>query len=151
MDERLGQEELNLLYMFRKPRYLDAPIWQDLWGGKLGKPYMSVIETLLEKGYLTAEAGDPERISLGSSVDDLKSVLRFEGLAVSGTKMQLIQRIITYLPNHADALLERSPNVVSVQGQGDGLLNSVRVSCFCPLSCGKSDTKPLAVGIVSWH
>ncbi len=40
---------------------------------------------------------------------------------------------------------------VSVQGQGDGLLNSVRVSCFCPLSCGKSDTKPLAVGIVSWH
>ncbi len=41
--------------------------------------------------------------------------------------------------------------LVSVQGQGDGLLNSVRVSCFCPLSCGKSDTKPLAVGIVSWH
>lgn len=103
----LGAAEIELLSLYKKPRYLDHPNWQDLWAQKLRRGYMETIDRFVKDGFLTDCVSDFDTMHYGpqSAVPNLKAILKSEGLPTNGTKDDLIRRILEQRPDRANEIL----------------------------------------------
>lgn len=106
-DWRRSPAHLLLLSKFRNgdspTRYRDA----DYWETALGEKPASVVEQFTKEGMLEP-AGLTELIAYKFKASDLKSMLKDNGLKVSGRKEELIQRLID---NDAKAMSEATKDI----------------------------------------
>ena len=101
-NNQLDDTELALLSLFLRPRKLDTSQWQDIWSRSLRGNYQRTIKRFRRDGLLV-EPDLSQRLGIALRVADIKSILRKNGLKLSGRKDALIQRLMESLP----ALSER--------------------------------------------
>ena len=92
-DWQTSQGHLIFLKEFRKPRKIDEVPAQADWKPMLGEEPEVAIQRFLDSGVLVS-VGLSERVSCKFKVRELKEMLKNYGLAVSGNKQTLIQRLI---------------------------------------------------------
>lgn len=106
-DWRSSPAHLLLLSKFRNgdspTRYRDI----DYWETALGEKPANVIEQFIKEGMLE-QAGLPELIAYKFNSSDLKSMLKENGLKVSGRKEEFIHRLIE---NDAKAMSEATKDI----------------------------------------
>jgi hypothetical protein len=70
------------------------------WSATLGRPYLEVIKEFISKGLLK-QAGVKEKLAGMLRAQDLKQLLKEQGIKLSGTKDELLDRYIEARPREA--------------------------------------------------
>lgn len=101
--EKPRSEESHWAFLsyFKYPQEIEKNAWIDNWSGTLGKPYEKVIQEFLDQGFLK-KAGVKDKLAMKLRVQDLKRLLKEQGLKVSGKKEELLERYIEAQPHEAE-------------------------------------------------
>jgi hypothetical protein len=109
----------RLLYSFVFPSTpSDIPIWVD-WPVILGEPVDVAIRRLRDEGALLVADDPRSRISYKRSAKDLKQLCKENGLKVSGTKEEMVERLALmdttgHLLGYSGELLKCSPDAATI-------------------------------------
>jgi hypothetical protein len=115
--KELDDNHIALLSLFQNPRTLDNPYWQEAWSETLNRPYKSVIEYFIKQNLLT-EASNEQKLAVSLRVSDIKQVLKENRLKVSGTKTELLNRLIENMPEEAKKIASSVSDVYACTNDG---------------------------------